>query len=92
MSRFLPANAAGSIHVSDPGSDGHLNTDSVPGSNLTSPAVFPWQYVHFGLKLLGQADNTYTVPTFADACQVAAVTDAIYRSGREDGRLVKVGI
>jgi len=28
--------------------------------------------------------------TFADACQVQAVTDAIYRSGRAGGTLVDV--
>ena len=78
------------IHVSDPGSDGHLNTDTVPGLINGYLQYFRWQYVHFGLKLLGQAESAYTVPTFADACQVAAVTDAIYRSGQGDGKLVKV--
>jgi hypothetical protein len=33
---------------------------------------------------------SYSVPTFADACQVAAVTDAMYRSGLEEGTLTKV--
>jgi len=40
--------------------------------------------------LLGQPDPAYAVPTFADACQVQAVTDAIYRSGRAGGTLVEV--
>lgn len=78
------------IHVSDPGSDGHLNTDTVPGLINGYLQYFRWQYLHLGLQLLGQPDPSYAVPTFADACQVAAVTDAIYRSGLEDGRLVKV--
>ncbi len=78
------------IHVSDPGADGHLNTDTVPGLSNGYLQYFRWQYLHLGLKLLGQPDAAYSVPTFADACQVAAVTDAIYRSGLEDGRLVKV--
>jgi predicted dehydrogenase len=78
------------IHVSDPGSDGHLNTDTVPGLINGYLQYFRWQYVHFGLQLLGQADKAYAVPTFADACQVAAVTDAMYRSGTEDGKVVKV--
>jgi levoglucosan dehydrogenase len=78
------------IHVSDPGSDGHLNTDTVPGLINGYLQYFRWQYVHFGLQLLGQADKAYAVPTFADACQVAAVTDAMYRSGTEDGKIVKV--
>ena len=78
------------IHLSDPGADGHLNTDTVPGLINGYLQYFRWQYLHLGLKLLGQPDATYSVPTFADACQVAAVTDAIYRSGLEDGRLVKV--
>ncbi len=78
------------IHVSDPGSDGHLNTDTVPGLINGYLQYFRWQYVHFGLQLLGQADKAYAVPTFADACQVAAVTDAMYRSGMEDGKIVKV--
>ncbi len=79
-----------SIHVSDPGADGHLNTDTVPGLINGYLQYFRWQYVHFGLQLLGQPDKAYAVPTFADACQVTAVTDAIYRSGREDGKVVKV--
>ncbi|MGA2377789.1 MAG: Gfo/Idh/MocA family oxidoreductase [Spirochaetia bacterium] len=78
------------IHVSDPGADGHLNTDTVPGLINGYLQYFRWQYLHLGLQLLGQPDKAYSVPTFADACQVAAVTDAIYRSGLEDGRLVKV--
>ena len=78
------------IHVSDPGADGHLNTDTVPGLINGYLQYFRWQYLHLGLKLLGQPDPAYSVPTFADACQVAAVTDAIYRSGLEDGKLVKV--
>ena len=78
------------IHVSDPGADGHLNTDTVPGLINGYLQYFRWQYLHLGLQLLGQPDAAYSVPTFADACQVAAVTDAIYRSGLEDGRLVKV--
>jgi hypothetical protein len=39
---------------------------------------------------MGQSDKIYSVPTFASACQVAAVTDAIYRSGLEGGRLTAV--
>ena len=78
------------IHLSDPGADGHLNTDTVPGLINGYLQYFRWQYLHLGLKLLGQPDAAYSVPTFADACQVAAVTEAIYRSGLEDGRLVKV--
>jgi hypothetical protein len=46
--------------------------------------------VHFGLQLLGQPDPAYAVPTFADACQVQAVTDALYRSGRAGGALTEV--
>ncbi|HVO40391.1 MAG TPA: Gfo/Idh/MocA family oxidoreductase [Spirochaetia bacterium] len=78
------------IHVSDPGADGHLNTDTVPGLINGYLQYFRWQYVHFGLQLLGQPDKAYSVPTFADACQVAAVTDAIYKSGLKDGALIKV--
>ncbi|MGO9308594.1 MAG: Gfo/Idh/MocA family protein [Spirochaetia bacterium] len=78
------------IHLSDPGADGHLNADTVPGLMNGYIQYFRWQYLHFGLQLLGQPDKVYSVPTFADACQVAAVTDAIYRSGLEDGRIVKV--
>ena len=78
------------IHVSDPGSDGHLNTDTVPGLINGYLQYFRWQYVHFGLQLLGQSDKAYAVPTFADACQVAAVTDAMYRSGLQDGKVAKV--
>jgi predicted dehydrogenase len=78
------------IHVSDPGADGHLNTDTVPGLINGYLQYFRWQYLHLGLKLLGQSDAAYSVPTFADACQVAAIAEAIYRSGLEDGRLVKV--
>jgi len=79
-----------SIHLSDPGADGHANTDTVPGLANGYLQYFRWQYVHLGLHLLGQPDPGYSVPTFADACQVAAVTDAIYRSGREDGKLTRV--
>ena len=78
------------IHVSDPGADGHLNTDTVPGLINGYLQYFRWQYLHLGLRLLGQPDPSYSVPTFADACQVAAVTDAIYRSGLEEGKLTKV--
>lgn len=78
------------IHVSDPGADGHLNTDTVPGLSNGYLQYFRWQYLHLGLQLLGQPDVGYSVPTFADACQVAAVTDAIYRSGLEDGKVVRV--
>jgi hypothetical protein len=78
------------IHVSDPGADGHLNTDTVPGLINGYLQYFRWQYVNFGLQLLGQPNKAYSVPTFADACQVAAVTDAIYKSGLKDGALVKV--
>ena len=78
------------IHVSDPGGDGHMNTDTVPGLINGYLQYFRWQYVHLGLQLLGKSDKTYAVPTFADACQVEAVTDAIYRSGLADGQLTKV--
>ena len=78
------------IHLSDPGSDGHLNTDAVPGLINGYLQYFRWQYLNFGLQLLGQADKSYSVPTFADACQVAAVTDAIYKSGLKDGALARV--
>jgi predicted dehydrogenase len=78
------------IHLSDPGADGHLNTDTVPGLINGYLQYFRWQYVHFGMKLLGQPEPGYAVPTFADACQVAAVTEAIYRSGSKDGALTKV--
>jgi predicted dehydrogenase len=78
------------IHLSDPGSDGHLNTDTVPGLINGYLQYFRWQYLNFGLQLLGQPDKAYSVPTFADACQVAAVTNAMYRSGLEDGTLTKV--
>jgi len=80
------------IHVSDPGSgsDGHLNVDTIPGMSNGYLQYFRWLYLHFGLQLLGQADAVYSVPSFADACQVAAVTDAIYRSGREGGKRIKV--
>ena len=40
--------------------------------------------------MLGQPDPAYAVPTFADACQVQAVTDAIYRSSRAGAALVDV--
>jgi len=78
------------IHLSDPGGDGHLNTDTVPGLINGYLQYFRWQYVQFGLQLLGKPDKSYTPPTFADACQVQAVCDAIYRSGVEDGKLTKV--
>src|SRR6516162_2228191 len=78
------------IHLSDPGGDGHMNTDTVPGLINGYLQYFRWQYLHLGLQLLGQPDKAYSVPTFADACQVEAVTDAIYRSGLEDGALTKV--
>jgi len=79
-----------SIHLSDPGGGGHYNTDTVPGLINGYLQYFRWQYVHLGLQLLGQPDNTYSVPTFADACQVEAVTDAIYRSGLKDGERTRV--
>jgi len=78
------------IHVSNPGPGGHANTDTVPGLLNGYLQYFRWQYVHFGLQLLGQPDPAYAVPSFADACQVQAVTDAIYRSGRAGGTLVEV--
>jgi len=78
------------IHVSDPGGDGHMNTDTVPGLINGYLQYFRWQYLHLGLQLLGKPDKAYAVPTFADACQVEAVTDAIYRSGLNDGALTKV--
>ena len=78
------------IHVSDPGGGGHMNTDTVPGLINGYLQYFRWQYLHLGLQLLGQPDKAYTVPTFADACQVQAVSDAIYRSGLKDGELTKV--
>ncbi|HEY5907170.1 MAG TPA: Gfo/Idh/MocA family oxidoreductase [Vicinamibacteria bacterium] len=78
------------IHLSNPGGGGHANTDTVPGLLNGYLQYFRWQYLHFGLQLLGQADAAYAVPTFADACQVQAVTDAIYRSGRAGGSLVAV--
>lgn len=78
------------IHLSDPDGDGHYNTDTVPGLINGYLQYFRWQYVHLGLELLGKPDKAYSVPTFADACQVAAVTDAMYRSGLKDGELVKV--
>jgi predicted dehydrogenase len=78
------------IHLSDPGGGGHYNTDTVPGLINGYLQYFRWQYLHLGLQLLGQPDKAYSVPTFADACQVEAVTDAIYRSGTEDGKLTKV--
>ena len=78
------------IHLSDPGGDGHMNTDTVPGLINGYLQYFRWQYVHFGLRLLGKPDKAYAVPTFADACQVQAVCDAIYRSGLKDGELTPV--
>ena len=78
------------IHLSDPGGEGHYNTDTVPGLINGYLQYFRWQYVHLGLALLGKPDKAYTPPTFADACQVDAVTDAIYRSGLKDGELTKV--
>ena len=78
------------VHLSDPGAGGHYNTDTVPGLINGYLQYFRWQYLHLGLQLLGQPDKAYAVPTFADACQVEAVTDAIYRSGLEDGALTKV--
>ncbi len=78
------------VHLSDPGPGGHYNTDTVPGLINGYLQYFRWQYLHLGLQLLGQPDQAYAVPTFADACQVEAVTDAIYRSGLEDGALTKV--
>jgi len=90
----IPINQRGwtHIHVSDPGSggDGHLNTDTIPGMSNGYLQYFRWLYLHFGLQLLGQPDAVYSVPSFADACQVAAVTDAIYRSGKEGGKRIKV--
>jgi predicted dehydrogenase len=78
------------IHLSDPGGDGHMNTDTVPGLINGYLQYFRWQYLHFGLQLLGKPDKAYTPPTFADALQVQAVTDAIYRSGLKGGELTKV--
>jgi len=78
------------IHLSDPGGDGHMNTDTVPGLINGYLQYFRWQYLHLGLQLLGKPDKAYSVPNFADACQVQAVTDAIYRSGLKDGELTKV--
>jgi predicted dehydrogenase len=78
------------LHLSDPGGDGHMNTDTVPGLINGYLQYFRWQYLHLGLQLLGQPDKAYSVPTFADACQVQAVCDAIYRSGLEGGALTKV--
>ncbi len=78
------------IHLSDPGADGHCNTDTVPGLINGYLQYFRWQYVNFGLQLLGKPDKSYTPPTFADACQVEAVTDTIYQSGLKDGELLKV--
>jgi predicted dehydrogenase len=78
------------IHLSDPGGDGHMNTDTVPGLINGYLQYFRWQYVHFGLQLLGKPEKAYSVPTFAEACQVQAVSDAIYRSGLGDGELTKV--
>ena len=78
------------IHLSDPGPGGHANTDTVPGLINGYLQYFRWQYLHLGLKLLGQPDKSYAVPTFADACQVQAVTEAIYQSGLEGGALTKV--
>jgi predicted dehydrogenase len=78
------------IHLSDPGGDGHMNTDTVPGLINGYLQYFRWQYVHFGLQLLGKPEKAYSVPTFAEACQVQAVSDAIYRSGLADGELTKV--
>jgi predicted dehydrogenase len=78
------------IHLSDPGEDGHMNTDTVPGLINGYLQYFRWQYVQFGLQLLGQPNKAYTPPTFADACQVQAVCDAMYRSGLKDGELTKV--
>ncbi len=90
--RKVPSHERGwtHIHLSDPGADGHANTDTVPGLVNGYLQYFRWLYVHLGLQLLGQPAPHYSVPTFADACQVAAVTDAIYRSGLEDGKLVRV--
>ena len=78
------------LHLSDPGGDGHLNTDTVPGLINGYLQYFRWQYVQFGLQLLGKPEKGQSVPTFADACQVQAVCDAIYRSGLKDGELTKV--
>ena len=78
------------VHLSNPGGGGHANTDTVPGLLNGYLQYFRWQYVHLGLQLLGQPDPAYAVPTFADACQVQAVTDAIYRSGRAGGVLADV--
>jgi predicted dehydrogenase len=78
------------IHLSDPGSGGHMNTDTVPGLINGYLQYFRWQYLHLGLQLLGEPDKAYSVPTFADAAQVEAVTDAIYHSGTQDGTLIKV--
>ena len=78
------------IHLSDPGGEGHYNTDTVPGLINGYLQYFRWQYLHLGLALLGKPDKAYSVPSFADACQVEAVTDAIYRSGSKDGELTKV--
>jgi predicted dehydrogenase len=78
------------IHLSDPGDDGHMNTDTVPGLINGYLQYFRWMYLQFGLQLLGKPNKAYSVPSFADACQVQAVTDAIYRSGLKDGELTKV--
>lgn len=88
----MPAHERGwtSIHVSDSTPGVHMNTDTIQGMSNGYLQYFRWEYVHFGLQLLGEPDKTYTVPSFAAACQVEAVTDAIYRSGLDDGRLTAV--
>ena len=78
------------IHLSDPGWDGHHNTDTVPGLINGYLQYFRWQYVQFGLQLLGKPEKGQLVSSFADACQVQAVCYAIYRSGLKDGELTKV--
>lgn len=78
------------VHLSNPGSGGHANTDTVPGLLNGYLQYFRWQYLHLGLQLLGQPDKAYSVPTFADAAQVEAVTDAIFQSGLKDGALLKL--
>ena len=78
------------IHVSNPGKDGHANTDTVPGLLNGYIQYFRWLYYHLGLQLLGKSEAGITVPNFTEALQVQRVCAAIWESGRKGGALVKI--
>ena len=78
------------IHVSNPGQDGHANTDTVPGLLNGYVQYFRWLYVNFGLQIAGKSTGDVIVPDFAAALQVQRVCEAIYQSGKKGGAIITV--